>query len=82
MCLNYAPRHTRYAGVEIQLHVFVASALDEGGQLQVPPALLPQKELSLLIGQEVGWAQEPIWTQWLREKFPPLLGNELRPSSP
>jgi hypothetical protein len=30
------------------------------GQLQAPAALHSGKELLLLIGQEVGWAPEPV----------------------
>jgi len=25
--------------------------------------------------QEVGWALEPVWTRWRREKFPAAAGN-------
>jgi hypothetical protein len=31
-------------------------------------ALLPGKEPPVPIGQEAGWASEPVWTQGLEEK--------------
>jgi len=35
-----------------------------------PGRLTPGKEPSVPIGWEAGWAQESVWTQWWREKFP------------
>jgi hypothetical protein len=48
---------------------FSTSALD-GGECQrhAPAALLPAgKDLPIPIGQEAGWAPEPVWTQRLEE---------------
>jgi hypothetical protein len=39
------------------------------GQRHAPAALLPPgKGPSVPIGQEAGWAPEPVWTQRLEEK--------------
>jgi hypothetical protein len=43
---------------------------DMSGQLHVPAALPPKKELLVPIEYEAGWASEPFWTRWWREKFP------------
>jgi hypothetical protein len=49
---------------------FLNSALDGvNGQRYAPAApLLPGKGPPVLIGQEAGWAPEPVWTQKLEEK--------------
>jgi hypothetical protein len=39
----------------------LTSALDGGGQLHSPAALLPGKETLVPIGKEAGWAAEPFW---------------------
>jgi hypothetical protein len=52
-----------HGGVDVQIHVFLTSSLVEvSGQLHVPAALIPGKEPSVLIRQEVEWAPEPVWT--------------------
>jgi hypothetical protein len=62
--------------VEVQLHAFLSSAIDGGGQFHVPPALPPEKEPPhpLPIAEEDGRGGE-------EEKFMPLQGIELRSSS-
>jgi hypothetical protein len=42
--------------------------MEMSGQLQAPAALLPEKEPLVPIRLEAGWAQEPVWTLWWREK--------------
>jgi hypothetical protein len=39
------------------------------GQLHAPAALPPGKWPLVHIGQEAGWASEPVWMQWWGEKF-------------
>jgi hypothetical protein len=57
--------------------------MEVSGQLHAPAALSPEKEPLVPIGEEAGWASEPFWTQWRREKFPALAGNRtLEPRSP
>jgi hypothetical protein len=49
---------------------FTTSALD-GGEWSAPRlgrSLPPGKELPVHIGQEAGWAPEPVWTQEIEEK--------------
>jgi hypothetical protein len=39
----------KYGGVDVQIHVFLTSALVGGGQLHAPAALTPGKELQISI---------------------------------
>jgi hypothetical protein len=56
--------------------------MEVSGQLHAPAALLPEEEPPVPIGYEAGWAPEPIWTRWWREKFPAPAGNRtLEPQS-
>jgi hypothetical protein len=48
------------------------------GQLHAPAALTPGKEPPVRIGEEAGWASEPVWTTG-EEKFLTPPGLELRP---
>jgi len=34
-----------------------------------PAALIPEKQPPIPIGQEAGWAPEPVWTRWRKEKY-------------
>jgi len=46
------------------------------GQRHAPAALLPSgKGLPVPIGQEAGWAPEPVWTHGLQEKSFAPAGN-------
>jgi len=46
------------------------------GQRHAPAALLPPgKRPPVSIGQEAGWAPEPVWTQRLEEKSFAPAGN-------
>jgi hypothetical protein len=58
---------------------FTTSALDGGEWLASHPGrvLPPGKGPPVPIGQEAGWAPEPVWTQRLEEKSP-LPGIEPR----
>jgi hypothetical protein len=49
--------------------------MEVSGQLYVPAALPPKKEHLLSIGQEAGWAPEPVWTLWRRDKSLAPAGN-------
>jgi hypothetical protein len=42
--------------------------MNGNGQLHAQAALPPGEEPPVTIGQEAGWAQEPVWTLWRREK--------------
>jgi hypothetical protein len=67
-----------YGGVDVQTHVFLTSALAVGEwSASRPRPLYPQgKEPPVPIGQEAGWAPEPVSTTW--RKFLTLPGLELR----
>jgi len=57
--------------------------MEVSGQLHAPAALLPVKEPMVLIVEEAGWAPEPFWTRWWREKFSASTGSQtLEPRSP
>jgi len=66
LCLHITLR--RFMGVEVWREAappwFLTSALDGRGSLLHAPAALPP----VPIGQEAGWAPEPVWTLWRREK--------------
>jgi hypothetical protein len=47
------------------------------GQLHAPTDLFPGKEPPVPIGEEAGWAPEPVWTT--RRKYLTLPGIELQP---
>jgi hypothetical protein len=51
----------KYVIVEVLLHVFLTSAMDEGEwSLHAPAALPPVKECTVPIGLEAGWAPDLV----------------------
>jgi hypothetical protein len=42
--------------------------MEVSGQLYSPAALPLRKEAPVTIGEEDGWASEPVWTLWSKEK--------------
>jgi hypothetical protein len=56
---------------------YLTSALDGGEWSASRPgrALPPGKGPAVPIGQEAGWAPEPVWTQRLEEKFSASVGD-------
>jgi hypothetical protein len=57
---------------------YLTSALDGGEWSASRPgrALSQGKELPVPIGQEAGWAPEPVWTQRLDEKSSASVGDQ------
>jgi hypothetical protein len=51
--------------------------MEVSDQLRVPTALPLGKENVVHIGQEAGWAPEPFWTRWWKEKLPAPAGNRI-----
>jgi len=43
--------------------------MEVSGQPHAPATILPGKEPLVPIGQ-TGWAPQPAWTRWWRQKFP------------
>jgi hypothetical protein len=43
--------------------------MDVTGQLRVPAALSTGKEPAVPIQSRAGWAVQPVWTLWGREKY-------------
>jgi hypothetical protein len=66
------PRTYEGAGVErkYKSYLFTTSALDGGEWSASRPSCIlpPGKRPMVPIGQEAGWASEPVWTQTLEEK--------------
>jgi hypothetical protein len=66
-------------GRRYSFYSFLTSALDGGEWSASPPpprlALPPGKGSPVPIGQEAGWAPEPVWTQWLEEKSSASVGD-------
>jgi hypothetical protein len=54
--------------------------MDMNDQLHAPTALSQGKFPPVLNGWETGWAPEPVWTPWWREKF--CICQELNPGRP
>jgi hypothetical protein len=69
--LNQAPVMKTYGGEELYLHAFLASALvgDEWSDSR-PGRLIHGDSPLVPIGYEAGWAPEPVWTRWQKEKNP------------
>jgi len=44
--------------------------MEVSGQLHAPAALLSGKKPPVPIEQEAGWAPQPAWKRWRREKHP------------
>jgi hypothetical protein len=70
-----------YGGMDIQIHIFLTSAL-VGGEWSVsrPAALSPGKEPEVPIIQEGWWTPEPIWTIWRRQNSWPYQDTKSDPS--
>jgi hypothetical protein len=49
--------------------------MEMSGQLHDPVALPPGREYPVSIGVEAGWAPEPVWMLWGREKPLASAGN-------
>jgi hypothetical protein len=61
---------TSETSVKIQLRTRQYIPEDSELHRHAPAAFLPPgKGPPVLIGQEAGWAPEPVWTQRLEEKF-------------
>jgi hypothetical protein len=56
---------------------FLTLALDRGEWSALHPgsALPPGKEPPVPIGQDSGWAPDPVWTQRVEEKFSASVGD-------
>jgi hypothetical protein len=54
--------------------------MELSGQLHAPAALPPEEEQSVLIGEEVKWTPEPVWTTWRREICWPYQDSKSDPS--
>jgi hypothetical protein len=60
-----------YGGVDIQIHVFLISALVvREWSASHPRNFTPGKDPSAPTEQEIGWVPELVWT-WKGEKFYP-----------
>jgi hypothetical protein len=71
-----------HGGMEVQLHAFVTSTLDGGGQPHVPAALPSGKERPLPIRQRLGGSQSRSGRGDKEKNSQPLPGIESRSSSP
>jgi hypothetical protein len=68
LCFNWALRHEGTLGEWIysSTHSWLRDWMVMGGHLQAPAAVLPGKDPLVHIGEEAGWAPEPVWTRWWR----------------
>jgi hypothetical protein len=69
----------RLGGRRYSFYSFLTSALDGGEWSASRPdrALPPGKGPPVPIGQEAGWASEPVWTQRLKEKSSAPIGDRI-----
>jgi hypothetical protein len=72
---NWAPRHEGILGEWRYSCTHSWSALD-GGELSASLTghFTPRERAPGSIRQEAGWAPEPFWTRWWKEKFPAPAG--------
>jgi hypothetical protein len=61
LCLTKYHTMKKYGGVDVQLHAFLASAVDGSGQLYA-------RQPSVPIGSEAEWAPESVWS-WCRKEI-------------
>jgi hypothetical protein len=55
--------------------------MEVSGQLHIPSALPPGKELLILIEYETKWVPQPVWTLYIRENIVPYRkSNPVRPA--
>jgi hypothetical protein len=75
-CFKWAPHHEYVLGEWRHISTFHALtlALSGSGQLDVPATLPPAEEPLVPTEQVAGWAPEPVWIRWWREKFPAPAG--------
>jgi hypothetical protein len=65
-----------YEGVELNLHSFLTTALDEVScHASVP--LLTEKKLLVPIEQEAGWTSDLVCTLWEKDKYVFLARNQI-----
>jgi hypothetical protein len=65
LCLTRHRTMKTHWGVEVWLHAFYISALDEDEWSASRPGRLTHRwRAPVSIGQEAGWASEPFWTRW------------------
>jgi hypothetical protein len=74
--LNKAPYHEDVRESRGIAPPFLTSALD-GGEWPAshPGHFTPGERFPVPIGQEGGWASEPVWTLWRKEKSLAPVGN-------
>jgi hypothetical protein len=71
---------TAYGSVDVQIHIFLTSALVEvNGQLHAPAALPPGKDPTISIASEAGWPPQPIWALWRSKNLLPYRDSNSEP---
>jgi hypothetical protein len=70
-----------YGGVNVQIHVFLASALVGGEWSDTRPGrFTPVEKPPVSIVYKGGWAPEPVWTTWRKELSWPYRDSNSDPS--
>jgi hypothetical protein len=70
---NWAPRHEGVLGSG-GIAPFI---LGLGTRWRWVVSFTPRKEPLIPTGKESGWAPEPVWTRWWKEKFPAPAGTQI-----
>jgi hypothetical protein len=65
-----------YGRMEVLLHhSWPLHSMGMSGQFRASTSLTSEKESPIPIVQEDGWALEPVWSLWRREKYLAFAGN-------
>jgi len=77
LCFDWAPRHEGVLGEWRYSSTHSLTPTLDGGEWSASRSrrFTPRERAPGNNGNKVGWAPEPFWARWWREKFPTPAGN-------